>query len=288
MLLVNQCITIKSLACHGLKTASPPNPKCRYTLIYFMLTPAGSRTFTCTAVVPIANRIVDDLDGSSGSSKSASVLLVTIWELGEAAGPLLIGPLSEIVGRYPVINGANVLFVGSTILAAACRSSGAFVAARVLTGLTVATNVLSPAIIGDIFPPEQRGSAMSFVQVAPLVGGAIGPAISGAIAESLGWRRVILLSVALASCCEVVFLCCFRETYKVTILRRRAERLRRETGNAALKTLFDLEEKHDAAKLWEAVMRPVLVFCSSSVLQALSLFGGLVFSYFYIMSVTLP
>ena len=41
-------------------------------------------TFTCIAVVPIAARIVYDLDGTK--NKSASVLLVTIWEFGEAFG----------------------------------------------------------------------------------------------------------------------------------------------------------------------------------------------------------
>jgi len=43
---------------------------------------------------------------------------VTIWELGEAAGPLLIAPLSEMYGQYPVINGANMLFIVATVLAA--------------------------------------------------------------------------------------------------------------------------------------------------------------------------
>lgn len=50
-------------------------------------------TFTCIGVVPVAGRIVLDLEGRE--SKSSSVLLVTIWELGEAAGPLIISPLSE-------------------------------------------------------------------------------------------------------------------------------------------------------------------------------------------------
>ncbi len=246
-------------------------------------------------MVPIANRIVDDLDGAVGSGKkSTSVLLVTIWELGEAAGPLLIGPMSEIFGRYPVVNAANVLFVGGTVLAAACRSSAAFVAARVLTGLAVATNVLGPAIVGDIFPPERRGTAMSFVQMASLLGGAVGPAVSGAVAETLGWRSVVLASVVLAGACELVFLSCFRETYRVPILRRRAARLRRETGNASLRTVYDLDpDLGDGApggleKLWESVMRPAVVFLDSAVLQSMCLFGGMLFTFFYVMSVTLP
>ena len=50
------------------------------------------RTFTCISITPIAGYIIDDLNGSPGSpgSKSASVALVTIWELGEAVGPFFL------------------------------------------------------------------------------------------------------------------------------------------------------------------------------------------------------
>ncbi|KAK7890096.1 hypothetical protein LTR67_008561 [Exophiala xenobiotica] len=276
-------------------------------LLAFM---AFTVTFTCISVVPVANRIVSDLSGDGHSSKSASVLLVTIWELGEAGGPLLIAPLSELFGRYPVMNAANIGFIAATILAALCQSTPLFIAARALTGLAVASNVLNPAIVGDMFISEQRGSAMSAIMLAPLIGGAIGPAISGAIAQSLGWRQVVWMSVILASVCEVLFLTCFRETYKVPILRRKAAKLRQETGNMSLRTAFDIDidvdhddgdgDDDDDAKttkrktsqpktqFWESIMRPIVVFADSIVLQALALYGSMTFSYFYMMSTTLP
>ncbi|KAI1073964.1 MFS general substrate transporter [Whalleya microplaca] len=244
-------------------------------------------TFTCISVVPVANRIVNDLDHGR-SSKSASVLLVTIWELGEAAGPLFIAPLSEVFGRYPVMNGANLLFVAATVLAALCQSTPLFIAARALTGLAVASNVLNPAIVGDMFVSEQRGSAMSLIVLAPLLGGAIGPAISGAIAETLGWRQVIWMSAILAIICETIFLTCFRETYKVAVLRRRAAKLRLETGNPLLKTIFDAADTSRVRLILDAAMRPFMVLAGSGVLQALSLLGSLVFAFFYFLSTTLP
>ncbi|KAI1453459.1 major facilitator superfamily transporter [Annulohypoxylon moriforme] len=253
-------------------------------LLAFM---AFTVTFTCISVVPVATRIVDDLDHGH-SSKSASVLLVTIWELGEAAGPLLIAPLSEVYGRYPVLNIANALFIVATVLAALSQSTTLFIVARTLTGLSVASNVLNPAIVGDMFVSEQRGSAMSLIQLAPLIGGAVGPAISGAIAETLGWRKAMWMSVILATACEVVFLTLFRETYKVPILRRKAARLRRETGNASLRTVFDADDSPKAKKIWTAIARPFTVLAGSGVLQALSLFGSIVFTYFYITATTLP
>ncbi|OTB05539.1 hypothetical protein M426DRAFT_319810 [Hypoxylon sp. CI-4A] len=254
------------------------------SLLAFM---AFTVTFTCMSVVPVATRIVNDLDHGH-ASKSASVLLITTWELGEAAGPLLIAPLSEVFGRYPVLNAANALFIIATILAALSQSTPLFIAARTLTGVAVASNVLNPAIIGDIFISEQRGLAMSLIQLAPLIGGAIGPAISGAIAENLGWRKAIWLCAVLAIVCEVVLLTCFRETYKVAILRRRAARLRRETGNPSLRTVFDIEGTSRARMVWEAVIRPFTVLAGSSVLQVLSMFAAVIFTYFYIIVTTLP
>jgi MFS family permease len=97
----------------------------------------------------------------------------------------------------------------------------------------VASNVLNPAIIGDIFPSEQRGGAMSVVMLAPLLGGAVGPAISGAIAETMGWRQTMWLAIGLAIVCEIAFLTMFRETYKVTVLAKMGKPIAENTDTPA-------------------------------------------------------
>lgn len=213
---------------------------------------------------------------------------MTIWELGEAAGPLLIAPLSEVFGRYPVMNVANGLFIGATVLAALSQSTWLFIAARALTGLAVASNVLNPAIVGDMFVSEQRGSPMSLIMMAPLIGGAVGPAIAGTIAQTLGWRKILWMSAILATVCEVLFLTCFRETYKVPILRRRAARQAEETGNLSFKTAVGAGDHRSLSKLWESIKRPARVISGSIVLPLLALYGGVGFSFFYFMAVTLP
>ncbi|KAI2609390.1 major facilitator superfamily domain-containing protein [Hypoxylon fragiforme] len=186
------------------------------------------------------------------------------------------------------MNVANGLFIAATVLAALSQSTTLFIVARTLTGLAVAGNVLNPAIVGDMFVSEQRGSAMSLIQLAPLIGGAIGPAIAGAVAETMGWRQAMWMSVILATACELVFLTLFRETYKVAVLRRRAARLRRETGNTALRTVFDMDDTSKKRKVWEAMVRPFTVLAGSGVLQLLSVFGSVLFTYYYIMATTLP
>ncbi|GAB1743062.1 hypothetical protein NU219Hw_g8756t2 [Hortaea werneckii] len=266
----------------------------RWGLVSLLALMAFTITFTCISVVPVAGPIIADLSPDHTASKSASVLLVTIWELGEAAGPLLIAPLSEVYGRYPVFNAANTLFILGVLLAALSQTPGMLVCARFLTGCAVASNVLNPSVIGDIFPPESRGSAVSLVMLAPLIGGAVGPAIAGAIAQSSGWRQIMCMSLALAIFCEILFLTLFRETYKPVILlrrRRRHNRKRHATSSAdeQLATTPPQSEKEtETHALRTAIVRPIKVFTSSFVLQILSLYGAVVFSLFYIMSTTLP
>lgn len=236
--------------------------------------------------MPVAGQIVLDLEGRE--SKSTSVLLVTIWELGEAAGPLFIAPLSEVYGRYPVFNCANVFFIIWTIVAASSPSSGLLISSRFLTGCAVASNVLNPAIIGDMLPPEERGSGMAAIMLAPLLGGAIGPAIAGAIAQSIGWRRILYIAATLACVCEIAFMALLRESYKIRILRQRAAGKLKENNDPSLQAAFDAEYKSTLVTLQRSVKRPAAVFASSFVLKIISLYGAMVFSFFYIMSTTLP
>ncbi|KAI0162269.1 MFS transporter [Xylariaceae sp. FL1272] len=252
-------------------------------LLAFM---AFNVTFTCISVVPVADRIVRNLNNGA-ASKSASVLLVTIWELGEAAGPLLIAPLSEMYGRYPVINMCNAGLILSTVIAALSRNLSLFTAVRALSGAMVCSNVLNPAIVGDMFPPENRGRPMGLVMLASLVGGALGPLISVEVAEGLGWRAVMWMCVIMSSTGELLLFTLFRETYRVPILRRKAARIREETCNPHARSQFD-ENTQSLSKLRDAVLRPFIVFFDSPVLQITSLFSAVVFTFFYILSTTLP
>lgn len=305
----------------------------RWTIVLLLAFMAFTVTFTCISVVPFASHIVDELEGhpkdgggGSGGVGSASVLLVTIWELGEAAGPLAIAPLSETIswGRAKVLTATSALFALATAMAALAPSTALFISARGLTGLAVATNVLNPAIVGDMFPPDQRGSAMSLVQLTPLMGGAIGPAIGGALADTWGWRSVLWLSTGLAVACNVLVWAAFRETYPPAILRARRQRLRKERqalqatklagttsvppspSSSSLSSTNDVPTTSSPftaspspilstspassglRHIRDAVLRPAILLADSFVLAALAVYGAVLFSYFYVMSVSLP
>ena len=179
-------------------------------------------------------------------NREDAVLFVTIWEVGEATGPLFLAPLSEIYGRFVVYNAANCLFIAGIFITALSQNIGLLIFSPFLTGCAVAANCLNPAIIGDMFPAESRGPAISAVMLAPLIGGALGyvfhyrsdtaltdhltprRTVSGSLAEAKGWREIMWLCAALAGVIEVLFLTLFRETYEPAILKRRAAKKRQE------------------------------------------------------------
>ncbi len=309
----------------------------KWTIVLMLALLAFTVTFTCISVVPFAAHIVDELEGREGGSgfrgaaesnvRAASVLLVTIWELGEAAGPLAIAPLSETAtwGRRTVLAAATTLFALATAGAALAPSTTLFIAARGLTGVAVATNVLNPAIVGDLFPPEQRGSAMALVQLTPLMGGAIGPAIGGMLADTWGWRSVLWLSTGLAVACSLLVWLAFRETYGPAIQRARRQRVAKAVlavaAAAAAAAAREVAENAEDARrggtepatpslpsppspatpgvktaasssglrhIRDAVLRPAILLGNSFVLAVLALYGAVLFSYFYVMSVSLP
>ncbi|VUC26175.1 unnamed protein product [Clonostachys rosea] len=271
----------------------PENPlewplKFKWLFISILFFMGATVTFTCISPVPIAGRIVQDLSNGE-KNKYASVLLVTIWELGEAAGPLLIAPLSETFGRYPVLNVCSVFFTAAAALAATAQTTPQFILSRVLSGLFVTSNVLGPAIVGDIFEPDMRGSAMSFVMLAPNIGGAVGPAIGGYVADALSWRWVVWMSVLLCATCQVLLLLWFRETYGPAILRRKVRQLRKLSGSSSAESAVQRNSKSRGPEAaLESIVRPFLIFKSSIVLVSLSLFGSLTFSHYFNMTTTLP
>lgn len=199
----------------------------------------------------------------------------------------MIAPISELSGRYPVVNVCNSLFIVFTLLAALSGSTLTLIVARLHTGLVVFSNVLNPAIIGDLFESEKRGSAMSLIMLAPLIGGAAGPAISGVIAQTLGWRWILFIAAGLAACCQILFLTCFRETYSLYILRKRAKKLSREEDGFE-PVVHEKNSQSGVVKLCHAITRPFAVLFGSNVLMLLSLFASVSFAYFYVMSISLP
>ncbi|KAM3521272.1 hypothetical protein MY4038_009102 [Beauveria bassiana] len=271
----------------------------KWTILSFISFMAFNVTFACLSIMPSANEIIRSLNHDV-PNKAASVLLITVWELGEAAGPLFVAPISETFGRYVVLNTSNALFLFANILTALATNVPLLITARALTGLAVASNVLNPAIIGDMLAPKQRGTAMTIIIIVPMIASAVGPAVGGAVADALGWRQVVWINVALAFLCQIPLLVFFKETYRAPS--------QRDLGTAPRNSNVDGNENSNGNgngdgnditlhtgkcqlklhNFWTSAARPASMLCSSRVLAMLCMCHSLDFVFYYAMVVTLP
>ena len=215
-----------------------------------------------------------------------ATILVTVWELGQVVGPLLIAPLSELYGRLPVYHTANVLFIAFSIGIATSSSMSTLIALRFMNGLTVASLTLNSAIVGDLFPKEQRGRAIAVMGLAPKLGPLAGPIVGSYLAEAKGWRWTSWMATMITAAFEIGFLVFYRETYKVKILQRKAERLRTETGNLLLRSRFDTGISA-AQLLKRAIVRPMRLLIFSPIVLLMCTYVAVAYGYTYLIFTTI-
>jgi len=128
------------------------------------------------------------------TSNTEATFVVSIFVLGFAFGPIVLAPMSEIVGRMPVYNVCNVLFLLFTILCAVSKNMGMLMAFRFFAGFAgVATVTCGSGTIVDMMPTEKRGGAMALWSLGPLLGPIIGPVVGGFLIQGSNWRWVFWL-----------------------------------------------------------------------------------------------
>ena len=181
-----------------------------------------------TIMAPAIPTIARELDMTSAESAMA----LSIYLLATAFGPLVMGPLSEIYGRKPILHVSNVWFLVFNIVCGFAKNKGTLIATRFLAGFGAsAIYALAGGVLGDVWRPEQRGKSLSIYLLIPLLGAAVGPIIGGFMADRTTWRWIFWATSAFQAVMTVVSYFAFRETYAPLILRRRADKLRSETGD---------------------------------------------------------
>ena len=109
-------------------------------------------------------------------SSTLATLVVSIYVLGNATGPFIIAPLSELYGRAPVYHTTNIFFVIFTAACALSSSMSMLIVFRFLAGAVGAAVLsLGGGTITDLFVPEERGKAMALWSLGPLLSPVLGP-----------------------------------------------------------------------------------------------------------------
>ncbi|RAR11969.1 mfs general substrate transporter [Stemphylium lycopersici] len=170
------------------------------------------------------------------------ILPTSMYLVGYACGPMLWGPLSESYGRKGTMVISFAFFTIFSIASAVAPNFSALVIFRLLVGVggSCAISVVG-GICADIYHnPKYRGRSMAIFMAATTFGPILGPPVSGFIAV-VSWSWAFWIGVIFAGATWPLFYF-FKETYGPAILKRRAQRLRKETGDDTIIAPLELEK----------------------------------------------
>lgn len=144
------------------------------------------------------------------------------------------------------------------------------------------------AVLTDIFAPDQRGKAMTLFALAPQLGPVLGPIMGGWVTqEARNWRWIFWISAicAFTAAAPMLFI---RESYTPRILARRARRMRKETGNQELSTIFERRQESKKQIITRGVVRPLVLFSCEPIVQLLTLYVSLIYGIIHLVVATFP
>ena len=152
--------------------------------------------FSIDAMLPALPQIAAEL---TPADPNRAQLILTSFVLGMGLGTFLAGPISDALGRKPVIVlGAGLYMVGA-LLAWAAPTLETVLAARLLQGLGAAgPRVVSLAMVRDLYSGRHMARIMSFAMMIFTLVPALAPLAGQGIIALTGWRGIFLAFLVFA------------------------------------------------------------------------------------------
>ncbi|KZT67533.1 MFS general substrate transporter [Daedalea quercina L-15889] len=223
-------------------------------------------------------------------SEEVAVLTISLFVAGYCVGPLVWGPLSEQVGRRNVFILSFIVYTGFQVGCALSRNTASILIFRFLGGTFAAAPLSnSGALIGDIWDAGTRGKALAFFTLAPFAGPTIGPIVSGFMAVSgVDWRWLFWVLTFFSGGCLTLVIFTLPETFLPIIIVRKAQRLRKETGDDRYWAPFERKTDTIGRHLRRVLGRPFIVLAQEPMLIAITLYMSFVYGCIYLLFEAYP
>lgn len=223
-------------------------------------------------------------------SQELAILGVSLFVLGFAIGPLLWAPLSELFGRQILFITTYAGLTAFNAGAAGSQNIGTLIVLRFFAG-AIGSSPLTNAggVIADMFPANERGLAMSLFAAAPFMGPVLGPIVGGFVGQTIGWRWVEGVMAIFTGVVWIVGTFFIPETYAPVILRKRAAKLSKMTGQVYRSrgdvdqgpTTFGHVFKTSLSRPWVLLFKEPIVFL-------LSLYMAIIYGTLYMLFAAFP
>ena len=105
-----------------------------------------------------------------------------------AALQIVMGPMSDLYGRRKVMLLCCAMFVLASVSCALASNIWMFLCFRLLQGAIISGQVISRAVIRDMYPPSEAASKLGYMGMIMALAPMTGPMIGGALDMAFGWR----------------------------------------------------------------------------------------------------
>lgn len=233
--------------------------------------------FVSTLAASLYSSGIDDVKVTFHCSEEVGILPLSLYNLGMAFGPLIGSPMSETAGRKAVVLVTTPLFALFTLGAGFSPTVAGLIICRFIAGALAAPAIgNASATITDYTAGRYRAVTMGFYYTIPTFGANLGPLIGGFIVQAKGWRWTQWTTIffLIAFYIPVLFT---KETYKKTILQRRAKALKIQGPPTQPRSL--LESVHYFTTI--LFLRPAHMLFTEPIVTFVCLYSGFLFGLLY-------
>ncbi|PYH31677.1 putative MFS multidrug transporter [Aspergillus neoniger CBS 115656] len=205
------------------------------------------------------------------------VLPTAVFLIGYVVGPLFFSPLSETIGRRPVLLGSFTVFLLGTIACTFAPNWPAMLVFRFICGaMGAAPQTVVGGVYADMFEtPRARGRVMAFYMAAASFGPIVGPIISGCSAQ-YGWRWTFRIDLILVGCSWLSSLF-LPETFSRVIVKKRVAILNKQSSTHSYVSQRELQSTAIQCSLKETLTRPITMMFTEPII----LFSGIYLAFAY-------
>ncbi|GAD98454.1 bicyclomycin resistance protein, putative [Paecilomyces variotii No. 5] len=224
-------------------------------------------------------------------SNEVTVLVLSLFVLGYAFGPMLWGPLGEVYGRKVSMLPAVFILGLFSIGTATSKTMAAILVTRFFGGLFASAPVSNvSAAIGDFYDPKERGVPMALMAACVVGGPCIAPVVGSAIVVNphMGWRWTEYIQAIITFFVTGVTVIGLPETYHPVLLKRKAQRLRKETGNNQYWHPQENERIKPKNVVTKYISRPLRMLLTEPIVTAIALYASFVYGLLFFQLESFP